>query len=61
MATLSEIAAARIARGENPDGLVHTLCDGEDLSSSITREDYQRGGYISSYSTLAEVAAGCWD
>ena len=54
-------ARKRIEAGEDPRALVH-IADNRELSSSISLEDFQRGGYVSTYKTLEEVASsGCWD
>jgi hypothetical protein len=54
-------AQARINEGEAPEALVH-ITDNQELSSSITLEQYQSGAYISTYKTLKEVAStGCWN
>ena len=54
-------AQHRINAGEDPQTMVH-ITDSRELSSGITLEQYQRGGYTSAYKTLAEVAAsGCWN
>ena len=64
----SVVAAARIASGEDPQGLVHVLyypadyAPGEDeiqgLSTALPADtDLSRGGYTAGYFTLAELAA----
>ena len=66
---LSVEAYQRIVGGEDPEGLVHRLFYPRDyeggrayaLSSAITLTDYQSGGHVETYATLAEVASGCWD
>ena len=53
-----QIARESIAFGEDPEGLVHVIHfdGGITLSSSISLEDYQRGGYTSVYYTLGYLA-----
>lgn len=47
-------AQERIEAGESPENLVHFINDDprQGLSSGITLEEYQRGGYISRYYRL---------
>jgi hypothetical protein len=55
------VAQHRINMGEDPQALVHITND-RVLSSSISLEDYQKGGYVSTYKTLKEVVStGCWN
>ena len=51
-------AAARIAAGESPDLMVHFIDDNpaRGLSSGLTLEEYRRGGYISRYYRLGDLA-----
>lgn len=60
---VAEEAQRRIDDGEDPSRLVHPLTDPDgdiwDISSSISIAEYQKGGYISTYFTLQEVASGC--
>lgn len=51
-------AAARIAAGEDPDRMVHFIDDNpaRGLSSGLTPEEYRRGGYISRYYRLGDLA-----
>lgn len=65
----AEIAAERIVAGEPADALVHVIWNPRrdssksydelfsGLSSSITLEQFLRGGYANSYYELAEVAS----
>ena len=54
-------AQERIDSGEAPSSLVHEIWHSNEsyygLSSSITVEDYQRGGYTSRYYSLRELAS----
>lgn len=45
-------------RGHGNSDLVHVFANGM-LSSPITLEDYQRGGYVEAYYALGDVAKGC--
>ena len=56
-------ATERVEAGESPENLVHFINDDprQGLSSGITLEEYQRGGYIGRYYrlgnfTIVEVA-----
>ena len=51
-------AAARIAAGEDPDLMVHFIDDNpyRGLSSGLTPEEHQRGGYTSRYYRLGDLA-----
>lgn len=51
-------ARARIAAGEDPDSMVHFIDDNpaRGLSSGLTPEELQRGGYTSRYYRLGDLA-----
>jgi hypothetical protein len=56
--TVLEEAQARIERGEDPELLVHFIDDNpaRGMSNGITLEEFQRGGYISRYYRLKDLA-----
>ena len=51
-------AARRVADGEDPDRMVHLIDDhpARGLSSGLTPEEHQRGGYTCRYYRLGELA-----
>ena len=51
-------AKERIERGEDPELLVHFIDDNpaRGMSNGITLEEFQRGGYISRYYRLKDLA-----
>jgi hypothetical protein len=51
-------ALQRIAQGDDPELLVHFINDDprQGLSNGITLREYQRGGYISLYYRLKDLA-----
>ena len=53
-----EEAKERIERGEDPELLVHFIDDDPErgMSNGITLEEFQRGGYISRYYRLKDLA-----
>lgn len=59
--TNSYFAQLAIHNGKDPETMHHLLADGDSWSSGISRDDYLKGGYTSSYKSLAEIAQGCWD
>jgi hypothetical protein len=60
----SKEAKKLIAEGEDPEGMVHFIFDDNDdgewsfigLSSPLSLEEYQKGGYIEDYVALWSLA-----
>lgn len=57
-AAVAAEARARIAQGEDPDLMVHCIDDNPErgLSGGITADELRRGGYISRYYRLGDLA-----
>jgi hypothetical protein len=53
-----EEAKERIERGDDPELLVHFIDDDPErgMSNGITLREFQRGGYISRYYRLKDLA-----
>ena len=53
-----EEAKERIERGEDPELLVHFIDDNpaRGMSNGITLREFQKGGYISRYYRLGDLA-----